>query len=491
MAQRDVPAASGEDGSEDGFRAELLRFSADLTTLRIAHGSPSLQVISRLAPRDRPLSPAAVSEVLSGKRLPSLDFAVALIRTLLTCDAPPGVPQLGRDDPRLRQWRTRWQELQQLRTRQRRAAAERRRTAERLGGTNQVHCWSLLRRDFGCPVLSLALSPDGGSLAVGLADGRVLLHDPRTGVQVGPTLSEHTQAVHAVAFSPDGTLLATGSNDETMRVWSTTDGRPVSRLDNAEGVRALAFSPDGRRLASGGRDYDAKVYDIGGLRIGRAAHGSIVYGAAFSPDGRHLVTCDSRGGAKLWSAESLSVLAELELGQGLGRVAFAPDSSLFATVQDVGIRLWDPQTHALVAGPLLGNSEFTALSFAPDSRLLASACSDGTVWFWNPRTGIGIGHMLTGHMLTGHTGAVSSLAVSADLLVTGSPDHTVRIWQWEEGSLGLSTDDRAAEALRLRLRQLESENLQLRRFVHSIAPVGWEQQFLRFSTPNDPPDGGR
>jgi WD40 repeat protein len=478
MAQRNDPTATGEAG----FRAELLRFSADLTVLRITHGNPSLQAIARLAPRDRPLSPAAVSEVLSGKRLPSLDFAVALVRVLLTYDALPGVPALSRDDARLGEWRARWQELQRLRARLRREAAEQRRTAERLGGTNQVHCWSLMRRDFGCPVLSLALSPDSRLLAVGLADGRVLLHDPRTGAQIGPTLGEHSQAVYAVAFSPDGTRLATGSNDENVVVWSTADGRPVDRYNNQEGVRALAFSPDGRRLATGGRDYDAMVYE-GGLRIGRERHSYIVHGVAFSPDGHRLVTCDAHGKAKIWSAESLSVLAELDLGDGLGGVAFAPDGSVFATVQDVGIRFWDPQTHALVAGPLVGSSTFTALSFAPDSRLLASAGSDGTVWFWNPRTGAGVGRMLTGHI-----DAVSALAMSADLLVTGGWDHMVRVWEWEEGSLGLSTDDRAVETLRLRLRHLEAENLQLRRFLYSIAPVDWEQQFIRFHIPGDTPD---
>ncbi|MBO0517122.1 tetratricopeptide repeat-containing protein [Streptomyces beijiangensis] len=104
---------------DDTYKRALAEFAQELEELRIEHGAPSFRVIAGQAPPSRPLSPSAVSEVLSGKRLPSRDFLIALVRTLLAHDgARPGPG--ARPDPRLDHWRTRWETLRKLQAAERR-----------------------------------------------------------------------------------------------------------------------------------------------------------------------------------------------------------------------------------------------------------------------------------------------------------------------------------------------------------------------------------
>ncbi|MEU3917791.1 tetratricopeptide repeat protein [Streptomyces sp. NPDC029004] len=99
---------------DDELTRALTALAHDLTVLRIEHGNPALRVIERQAPPSRPLSASAVSEVLNGKRLPGLDFLIALVQTLIAHD--DGGRPLTRQDPRLDEWRSRWRELQLLQT---------------------------------------------------------------------------------------------------------------------------------------------------------------------------------------------------------------------------------------------------------------------------------------------------------------------------------------------------------------------------------------
>jgi WD40 repeat protein len=101
-------------------------------------------------------------------------------------------------------------------------------------------------------VESVAFSPDGTHLATGGDDDTVRLWDPNTGQPVGQPLTGHTGLVSSVAFSPDGTRLATGSWDNTVRLWDAATGQPVGDpLTGHTGpVNSVAFSPDGTRLAT-------------------------------------------------------------------------------------------------------------------------------------------------------------------------------------------------------------------------------------------------
>jgi WD40 repeat protein len=110
-------------------------------------------------------------------------------------------------------------------------------------------------------VTGLAFSPDGSLLATASFDETVRLWDPDTGDPIGQPLSGHTDNVWAVAFSPDGTMLATAGDDTTAKLWDLAAGRRMLTLRGHTGsLTALAFSPDGTRLATGAVDGTVRVY---------------------------------------------------------------------------------------------------------------------------------------------------------------------------------------------------------------------------------------
>ena len=104
-----------------------------------------------------------------------------------------------------------------------------------------------------------------------------------------------------MAFSPDGTRVATGSDDGSARVFDAATGAEISRLDHGDSVTAVAFSPDGTRVATGSGDHSARVFDAAtGAEISRLDHGGLVRAVAFSPDGTRVATGSADGSARVW-----------------------------------------------------------------------------------------------------------------------------------------------------------------------------------------------
>ena len=128
----------------------------------------------------------------------------------------------------------------------------------------------------------------------------------------------HGRGVVAVAFSPDGTYLATASSDHTARVWETANWREVTRLPHEHGVKHVVFSPDNHSLATASAN-DAWIWDIAGREITCLPHGDTVWAVTFSPSGRYLATISSDHTARvwLWLAEDLMVEACARLTRNL------------------------------------------------------------------------------------------------------------------------------------------------------------------------------
>ncbi len=153
---------------------------------------------------------------------------------------------------------------------------------------------------------ALAYSPDGRLLAIAGGDGvQIDLWDMRTHDR-STRLVGHTDFVHSVAFSADGRLLASCGTDRTVRVWDVAAAKCVAVLNgHTDEVFSAVFHPNGTRLASGGRDRAVWLWDLAtGQEVARLdGHTNYIYSLAFSPDGSRLVSGSGDGTVRVWDTE--------------------------------------------------------------------------------------------------------------------------------------------------------------------------------------------
>jgi WD40 repeat protein len=201
-----------------------------------------------------------------------------------------------------------------------------------------------------------------------------------------------------VAYSPDGTRIASASMDGTVKLWESATGRERFTFTGHGGtVLAVRFSPDGRRVASAGLDQAVKVWDPATGRLFLSLDCASADGAlglkggmlAFSPDGRRIAGCSGSG-----------------------------------SISPGEVRVWDAATGQRLLTLRGHSNHVNAVAYSPDGTRLATASNDQTVKLWEAATGE---EVLT---LRGHNSGVLDLAFSPDgqRLATGSIDHTVKIW---------------------------------------------------------------
>ncbi|KAJ5652726.1 hypothetical protein N7507_010152 [Penicillium longicatenatum] len=275
-------------------------------------------------------------------------------------------------------------------------------------------------------IQSIAWSPDGSLLASGSNDKTVRVWDPATGQTVS-TLEGHSDSVFSIAWSPDGSRLASGSYDTTVRVWDPTTGQTVSTLEGHGSVQSIAWSPDGKRLASGSYDTTVRVWDptTGQPVSTLEGHGSI-QSIAWSLDGSRLASVSYDKTVRVWDPTTGQPISTLEGHiDFIYSIAWSPDGSrLTSGSNDKTVRVWDPTTSQTIS-TLEGHSDLVySIAWSPDGSRLASGSYDTTVRVWDPTTG------QTVSTLEGHSDLVYSIAWSPDgsRLASGSYDTTVRVW---------------------------------------------------------------
>ena len=286
----------------------------------------------------------------------------------------------------------------------------------------------------GDEVRSVAFSPDGNTLASGSYDNTIRLWNSSTGAPLN-TLTGHTRWVHSVAFSPDGNTLASGSWDNTIRLWNANTGEHLKTLTGDARIYSVTFSPDGKMLASVRRAtirlWNANTGEHLKTLIG---HTGSVNSVAFSPDGKTLASGSHDKTIKLWDTHTGELLHTLKGHYNwVNSVAFSPDGHTLASGgQDAlgnTLRLWDANTGELLHTLKGHRGGVRSVAFSPDGQTLASASDDKTIRLWNPN----IGELL--NALTGHSDQVNSVAFSPDgqTLASGSSDSTIRLWNPNTG----------------------------------------------------------
>ena len=272
---------------------------------------------------------------------------------------------------------------------------------------------------------AVAFSSDGQRFAVA-SDIGVWVYDVATSRELA-LFTGHTDGVNAIAFSPDGTTIASGSNDRTIKLWDVATGENIAKLEGHwNGVNSVVFSADGTKLASGAWDNTVKVWDVS-TRTNISTfegHTDGVNAIAFSPDGTTIASGSNDNTVRLWDVSTRTNIAALEHGDGVSTVAFSLDGAILASGGNNGIgKLWNVAKTENIATYIYDDFVVRSIAFSPDGATFAVATSSD-VKLWDVATGKNVA------ILEGDTGA-GSVAFSSDgtKLAIGSIDDTVKLWE--------------------------------------------------------------
>jgi WD40 repeat protein len=296
--------------------------------------------------------------------------------------------------------------------------------------------------DHTATALALAFTPDGSTLATADADGLIKLRDPRTG-SVVRTLVGHKGGATSVAFSGDGSIVCGGGGDGGTYLWETSTGRPLRTIRPANSLRELILGGPEVRFTS----------------------------VALSADGGTLLTCNSSPDygdrqVRVWETRTGELRREFSRPQSAGRfVALSPDGNTLAT-SGVGksIALWDVKTGRLVR-ELVGHPHPPqSAAFSADGRLLVSGADYRTTKVWDVATGRLLATMVTFSESRPGLAADDWLAYTPEGFYEGSPGID-RYLAWRVGDALLAADslspplhrpDRLAVALKPPLSEPDS-----------------------------------
>lgn len=275
------------------------------------------------------------------------------------------------------------------------------------------------------PVITgVSLRRDGKRLAIVGDDHCVGIFDVDNQEYVEHVL-DHKDWVRSVAYSPDGQLLATAGNDRTLRVWQDTNWRaPMYARRHGDAIINFKFSPSGDKIATVGFEKTLRVYDTKSGRVAQRFDCPCPdnHAVAFSSDGRLLAAGGRCGTIRVWDlTKGQSVVNQKVHRQRIRSLAFTQAGTIISAGDDQRVKIIDPRNPDKITElPRLPAKLFAVQLL--DNGLLATAGSDNKIRIWQISDHQEIG------VLSGHTGTVSCLDANSNVLVSGSFDTQVRMW---------------------------------------------------------------
>lgn len=268
-------------------------------------------------------------------------------------------------------------------------------------------------------VLTVAWSPDGSKIASESFDG-VKIWDVESG-EVRRTLAGHS---NTSAWSPDGTKIVSGSSDE-VKIWDVETGKCVLILEgHTDYVTSVSFNRDGTKIVSGSSDETIKIWNVESGACLKTLEGhSSIHSVAWSPDGTKIVSGSWDRTIKIWDVENGECLETLK-GKS-SPVAWSPDGSkILYSLTNKSIKIWDVKSGKVIKKLRINAA---SVSWSPDSTKFVSGSSD-KVKIWDVESGACL------ETLKGHSDSIHSVAWSPDgtKIASGSWDTTIKIWIVDE-----------------------------------------------------------
>jgi WD40 repeat protein len=283
-------------------------------------------------------------------------------------------------------------------------------------------------------ISSMIVTQDWKTVAVA-DNNNIRIHNVTDGTSI-TTLFGHSGTVTGTAINSDGSLLATGSYDETVRLWDMETFSSVKNISyHSYYTSTVSFSYDDTFLASGSYDTTVGLYNLDIGRKSEPFSNYFSYGSplSYSPDGQIIATGTHNMTVRLWNASSGDVIRSMTgHPTTVNSVDFSPDgTTLASSSSDDSVRIWNVSTGAQIDMLLGHTGDVNYVSYSPDGQMLASSSSDQTIKIWNASTGNII------DTFTGHSNIVVRHDFSPDgqILASGSHDETIIFWNVSNGNI--------------------------------------------------------
>jgi WD40 repeat protein len=289
-------------------------------------------------------------------------------------------------------------------------------------------------------VTSVAFSPDESMITSGSRDNTVKIWNAQSESLI-KTFTGHSNYVYSVAFSPYGDQIASGSYDKTIKLWNFDTGALIRTFNgHTEEVSSIAFSPDGTKIASASADKTIIIWDVnsGNPLKTLTGHSDWVESVAFNIDGDKIISSSSDMTIKLWDVNSGSLIKTFDKSSSdVPAVAFSPDGTKVASGNcDNVIELWDVETGKVIKTFTGHSNNVYGVAFNTEGTKIASGSLDQTVKIWDVNSGN------LDRTLSGHTSYIYSVAFSPDdsKIASACEDMTVGVWSLNNGPKIVDTD---------------------------------------------------